>query len=143
MNLKKKFPEKLAQLSLKKITEFLIEKKIILKKQQILINIANVSEKEIQTLNAQYRNKNEATDILSFSYNFNAKKLEGDLIVCWKIIQKNAQEIGIEAEQELVKNLAHGCLHLTGREHSDEMFTLQDEFLQKTFPGDFNQSLNQ
>ena len=80
-------------------------------------------------MNKKYRSKNEVTDILSFSYNFNNEKLEGDLILCWEIIKKNAQEDGIESEQELIRNLIHGCLHLTDREHSDEMFELQDEFL--------------
>ncbi len=127
------FSEKLAQIWLEKIIIFLQTEKILSNNQQVLISIANVSEKEIKNLNNQYRTKNEVTDILSFGYVFDNKKIEGDLVLCWNIIQKNAQEDGTEAEKELVKNLVHGCLHLTGKEHSAEMFKLQEEFLKKFF----------
>ncbi len=131
MNLEKVFPEKLAKASLEKIIIFLQAEKILFENQRILINIASVSEEKIKNLNEQYRVKNEATDILSFGYNFDNKKIEGDLILCWNIIQKNAQEDGVEVEEELVKNLVHGCLHLMGKEHSTEMFELQEKFLNK------------
>ncbi len=132
-NLEKVFPEKLAQIWLKKSIDFLRLKKIISAEHQALISVAKVSEKEIKNLNKNYRNKNEVTDILSFGYNFDDKKIEGDLILCWKVIEKNAQEDNIEAEKELAKNLIHGCLHLTGLEHSAEMFQLQDDFLKDFF----------
>ena len=125
----KKFPKKLADEILEKIFIFLKDRQIISSDCKILIGMVAVSQTEIKDLNNRYRNKNEATDILSFGYEYTKEKLEGDLILCWEIIQKNAQEDQIEAEQELKKNLIHGCLHLTGREHSEEMFGLQEEFL--------------
>lgn len=127
----KKFPEKLAQDILKKAIIFLKDKELIFDEQKISINIAEVSEKEIQELNEKYRDKKEPTDILSFGYNLNQKIVEGDLILCWEIIKKNADEDGIKPEKELMKNLVHGCLHLLGQKHSDKMFDLQNEFIQK------------
>ena len=132
-NLEKVFPEKLAQTWLKKSISFLRLKEVISAEHQVLISVVNVSEKKIKNLNKNYRNKNEMTDILSFGYNFDDKKIEGDLILCWEVIKKNAQEDGIEAEEELAKNLIHGCLHLTGLEHSEKMFGLQSDFLKDFF----------
>lgn len=127
----KKFPEKLARDVLEKVVVFLKDKGLIFDGQKISINIAEVSKKEIKELNEKYRSKKEPTDILSFGYNLNQEEVEGDLILCWEIIKKNAKEDGIESEEELKKNLIHGCLHLLGREHSAEMFDLQNEFIEK------------
>jgi len=129
MNSKKVFPERLAQSFLKEIVKFLKDKRIISTRHVVLVNIANVSKEKIKKFNSEYRKKKEATDILSFGYGFDKDKLEGDLILCWEIIRENAKEDGIKEEQELLKNLIHGCLHLTGHEHSEEMFQLQKEFL--------------
>lgn len=128
MKLKKKFPKKLAEKTLKEIIDFLKYEKF-LAKQKVVIGIKNLSQAEIKKLNNEYRKKNEPTDILSFGYEFNDKILEGDLILCWEVIQKNAQEDGAESEQELKKNLIHGCLHLIGKKHSREMFKVQTDFL--------------
>jgi len=127
--LEKSFPEKKAQDFLKKSLDFLRSEKIIPPEIKDRISLVNVSKKEIQKLNHQYRDKNESTDILSFGYKFDEKKLEGDLVLCWEVIIENAVEDGIDPETELAKNLIHGCLHLAGFEHSDEMFNLQEKFL--------------
>lgn len=124
-----KFPQKLTIKTLNEIEEFLKYKKIISSQCETSIGFKNVSLKEIQKLNINYRKKNKPTDILSFGYEFNEKLLEGDLVLCWEIIKKNAKKDRIKSEQELRKNLIHGCLHLVGMNHSEEMFKLQAEFL--------------
>jgi probable rRNA maturation factor len=123
------FPEKLARKTLDEISDFLRFKKIISEKCKISVGFKNVSSRKIKNFNNNYRNKNEPTDILSFGYEFNKNILEGDLVLCWDIIKKNAKDDKIKPEQELRKNLIHGCLHLVGMEHSKEMFKLQAEFL--------------
>ncbi|MCK5081209.1 MAG: rRNA maturation RNase YbeY [Candidatus Moranbacteria bacterium] len=133
MSSEKIFPKKLADDLLEKVIDFLKSEKIIFDKHRVLISIVSVSEKEIKKLNSQYRNKHEVTDILSFGYVSDQEKLEGDLILCWEIIQKNAREDSIKSNQELAKNLIHGCLHLTGQEHSKKMFALQNKFLVENY----------
>jgi probable rRNA maturation factor len=114
---------------LDEISDFLRFKKIISERCKISVGFKNVSSRKIKNFNNNYRNKNEPTDILSFGYEFNKNILEGDLVLCWDIIKKNAEDDKIKPEQELRKNLIHGCLHLVGMEHSKEMFKLQAEFL--------------
>jgi probable rRNA maturation factor len=129
MVLTSKFPEKLTQKILNEIGCFLKCRKIISLKCELLIGFKNLPSEKIKKLNKDYRNKNEPTDILSFGYEFNKNLLEGDLVLCWDVIKKNAEEDKIKPEQELRKNLIHGCLHLVGMEHSKEMFKLQADFL--------------
>ena len=129
MVLTSKFPEKLTQKILNEIGCFLKCRKIISLKCELLIGFKNLPSEKIKKLNKDYRNKNEPTDILSFGYEFNKNLLEGDLVLCWDVIKKNAKEDKIKPEQELRKNLIHGCLHLVGMEHSKEMFKLQADFL--------------
>lgn len=133
MSSKKNFPKKIADNLLEKSVDFLKLEKVISNKHQVSINIAPVSKKESRRLNSRYRDKDEATDVLSFGYVFSQKKLEGDLILCWEIIQKNAKEDSIKSNQELAKNIIHGCLHLIGQEHSDKMFVLQNKFLVENY----------
>jgi probable rRNA maturation factor len=123
------FPEKLTRKTLNEISDFLRFKKIISEECKISVGFKNVSSRKIKNFNNNYRNKNEPTDILSFGYEFNKNILEGDLVLCWDIIKKNAKDDKIKPEQELRKNLIHGCLHLVEMEHSKEMFKLQAEFL--------------
>jgi len=124
------FPVELAESFLEEAIKFLKDKGLVSLHHDVAVNLGDVSKKEIQDLNQTYREKNEPTDVLSFGYQFNEKKLEGDLIVCWEIIKENAKEDRIKSEDELRKNIIHGCLHIVGYDHSDEMFELQDKFLE-------------
>ena len=93
------FPEKLARKTLKEIIEFFKYNQIISNEQEVSVAIKNVSKNEIKKLNKQYRKKDQPTDILSFGYEFNQKILEGDLVLCWEVIQKNAREDQIKVEE--------------------------------------------
>lgn len=132
MFLKSKFPQKLIKKTLDEIGDFLRFQKIISQQCKISIGFKNLSPKKIQKLNKDYRQKDKPTDVLSFSYEFNDGLLEGDLVLCWDIIRENAKNDKIKPEQELRKNLIHGCLHLVGLEHSEEMFEIQDKFMKNS-----------
>jgi len=86
----------------------------------------------IQKYNAQYRNQDKPTDILSFSYHENlipGKRIKvtmpedcnlGDLIICPAYIQKKATEYGQSFEERLRMLLVHGICHLLGYDHEKE-----------------------
>lgn len=78
-------------------------------------------------LNAKYRNKNYATDVLSFA------SLEGgDLVICPQVVQRQCREHGLSFKLELGYLVLHGLLHLFDYEHENSpkeaklMFALQD-----------------
>lgn len=86
---------------------------------------------EIHTLNAQYRNQDRPTDVLSFA----ALETEvpsapeilaslpvylGDIIISTETAQRQAEQQGHSLQQELAWLAVHGLLHLLGWDHPDE-----------------------
>lgn len=82
-----------------------------------------LSKTKAKKLNQQYRNKNYATDVLSF---LNTDLLHdknqgiahlGDLVICPEVILKQAKEHGLTFKEELSYMIIHGMLHLLGYDH--------------------------
>ncbi|MGI0482994.1 rRNA maturation RNase YbeY [Geminocystis sp. CENA526] len=105
------------------------------------ISLILTDDQEIQSLNQQYRQKNQPTDVLSFAAletdfpdtDFLDSICLGDIIISVETAQKQAQKQGHSLKVELVWLASHGFLHLLGWDHPDdhflkEMLTLQ-EFL--------------
>lgn len=98
------------------------------------INIVFVDEKEIQRLNKEYRDIDDVTDVLSF--NLDAKGFLGEIYICPQYVQKTVQKY----EEEIIRLIVHGILHLLGFEHKtkldegkeqkEEMFVKQEEILE-------------
>ncbi|WWP00091.1 MAG: rRNA maturation RNase YbeY [Candidatus Dasytiphilus stammeri] len=91
-------------------------------KEEITIRL--VDKLESQILNFRYRNKNQPTNILSFSFNQPFLKkppteyLLGDLVICGSLIEEEARE-----QQKILRShwahiVIHGTLHLLGYDHS-------------------------
>lgn len=108
------------------------------------LTIAFITSSEMKRLNHLYRNKNQVTDVLSFSSShskiFCQEKLSlGELALCPQYIHKQATKQGISIRQETAYVLLHGLLHLLGYEHeknqreAQKMFRLQDEIFFKLF----------
>jgi probable rRNA maturation factor len=86
-------------------------------------------------LNRQYRKKDYATDVLSFSSDFPGEL--GELILCPKVLQRQAKEKGLSFRAELAYMLIHGVLHLQGLDHekskldAERMFKIQDQLFDR------------
>ncbi|MDA3814797.1 MAG: rRNA maturation RNase YbeY [Patescibacteria group bacterium] len=98
---------------------------VISAKTEYEISVASVKKEEIRKLNFEYRKKDEPTDILSFGYEITNEVIQGELIFCPEVIWANAIEDGITSMEELLKNLVHGFLHISGHEHGEDMFEIQ------------------
>jgi probable rRNA maturation factor len=93
--------------------------KFINKKVSLSLLLSN--NKCIKKLNNDFRNKNKATDVLSFPF---SKKIKiskqtyiGDIIISYNFIDKpKSQNLEI-FEQKLIKTFIHGFLHLLGFDH--------------------------
>ena len=133
---------------LKELPPALKRKKLKGRKPPYYINVSIVTPAQIQRLNRTYRGKNRPTDVLSFS-TLDLPPLPsvqsdiGDLILCWKVIQKQAKENGVSEVEELVRMAVHGTLHLFGYDHeksakeAKKMFAIQErlvERISKSFP---------
>ena len=117
----------------KETLEYLKEFVIIKREINVVLSVALVSRDRIAELNKQYRQKDVSTDVLSFCYEDDDNKLEGEIILSPEIIKENAHKDKIEFQEELKKNIIHSILHIIGYEHSDEMFGLQKKIFNKVF----------
>jgi probable rRNA maturation factor len=99
-------------------------------------------DKTITELNLQYRNKNEPTDILSFSLGEtiqdgdNTVYLPGDIVISLDTLKENARYFQIPQDKELRRLIIHGILHLDGMDHetidkTEPMLVLQEEILRR------------
>src|SRR4051812_4595615 len=73
----------------------------------------------MKRLNATFRRKSYATDVLSFAAPepFRSQGFLGELVICAPVLERQARELGHLPEYELDVLLAHGLLHLLGLDH--------------------------
>ena len=95
--------------------------------EEICLGLQFVNDAQITDLNARWRNKPKATDVLSFSALEAAMPLDsspslelGDIIVSVPTAERQALEQDHSLEQELCWLVSHGLLHLLGWDHPDE-----------------------
>lgn len=67
-------------------------------------------------LNREYREKDYATNVLSFIYE-TAPVVLGDLVVCLPVVLKEAAEQGKSTDAHFAHLIVHGMLHLQGYDH--------------------------
>ena len=84
------------------------------------LSVALIGDAEMQKLNARYRQKNYATDVLSFpaAQNLPAPaRLLGDVIISIDKAAAQAKQRGHSLDLEIVTLLIHGVIHLLGYDH--------------------------
>jgi len=124
----------------KKILEKAIGK-IGLKTKKIELGLLLIGNKRIKKLNKKYRNKNKATDVLSFPLRDDSLKKYGimpigDIFISLPFAKTEANKFGVSLDDELRKLAVHGFLHLLGYDHekSDKegrkMLALQEKILE-------------
>ena len=82
-----------------------------------LITLRFVNAAEGKKLNFAFRNKDYATNVLTFPYELSKKTLTSDIIFCLPVIQKEASEQSKTTKAHLAHLIIHGCLHAQGLEH--------------------------
>lgn len=107
----------------------------------VSISMTLCGRTKIRSLNREYRQKDYATDVLSFPVYENlrpdkkpgAKNLPemelGDLVICKEIAKSQAREFGITYEQEIIHLAVHGFLHLLGFDH--EISVKEEKIMEK------------
>lgn len=80
------------------------------------ITVRFVDAEEGQALNLEYRNRDYATNVLSFPYEQGAH-LAGDLVVCLPVLVSEAKVQGKPFAQHAAHLIVHGALHLQGWDH--------------------------
>lgn len=86
------------------------------------INYLFCSDARILDYNIEYLNHDFYTDIITFDYSQD-DRIAGDIYIGVDTVSSNALLLGLNAEQELLRVIIHGVLHLCG--YKDK--TQQDE----------------
>jgi probable rRNA maturation factor len=84
------------------------------------IGVRLVDRAESRRLNAMFRARNHATNVLSFpapALQPAAERLLGDLVICAPIVAEEARDQGKRAEAHWAHLVVHGTLHLLGYDH--------------------------
>jgi len=87
------------------------------------ITVRFVGQTESRKLNSNYRNKDYATNILTFPYDLQngIDHLSADLVICLPVLEKEARQQKKTLEQHLTHLIVHGTLHAQGFDHEDEV----------------------
>ncbi len=90
------------------------------------ISVTFVDNARIRQLNAQYRNKDTATDVLSFPLGedgrydtdaANGCKVLGDIVISMERAMEQAELYGHSLQREVAYLTVHSMLHLLGYDH--------------------------
>ena len=96
-------------------------KKYRFTKKKISLTVLLSNNKNIKKLNKKFRNKNKATDILSFpsekKHNIKKSPYIGDIVISYEFINKPRTLSVPEFKNKVTKIFIHGFLHLLGYDH--------------------------
>ena len=116
---------------IEKVVSTVLEMEQIKKKLDVYITLTN--NENIRKINAEHRQIDKTTDVLSFPMfdraEIDSLKVEdeeefedilGDIIVSVEKVREQAEEYGHSFERELAYLVTHGMLHLLGYDHMIE-----------------------
>nr|WP_200930646.1 rRNA maturation RNase YbeY [Pseudorhodoferax sp. Leaf274] len=99
------------------------------------IAVRIVGAEEGQALNRDYRQRDYATNVLTFDYT-QEPVVTADLVLCAPVVAKEARENGKTLQAHYAHLLVHGTLHAQGWDHetgeqdAEEMEARETEILQ-------------
>jgi probable rRNA maturation factor len=91
------------------------------------LTLVFASPARLKKLNTIYRDKEAATDILSFPIS----KDEGEIYICLSEARKEAGRFGRTYENFLAFLFIHGCVHLIGYDHGSRMEDIETRLRKK------------
>ena len=77
------------------------------------INYIFVDDERILAINRQFLGHDYYTDIITFDYT-QGRNISGDLYISLDTVASNAQLVGSSYDEELLRVVIHGVLHLCG-----------------------------
>jgi probable rRNA maturation factor len=94
------------------------------------IAVRIVGEDEARALNLQYRQRDYATNVLTFDY-ARDPWVSADLVLCGPVVEREAGEQRKTLEEHYAHLLVHGALHAQGYDHeTNERDALEMEALE-------------
>lgn len=115
------------------------------------VSVTFTDDAYIRTLNAEYRKKDAATDVLSFPIYEKGEPystpdtpvLLGDIVISLERAKEQGEKIGNTLEEEVSFLTVHSTLHLLGYDHEtsqedeDDMFARQKKIVEEIRSGEW------
>ena len=103
--------------------------------EPVEISVRIVDEAEARSLNRQYRNRDHATNVLSFpagdtAWPAGVPRPLGDIVICGPLVQRESAEQGKAIVDHWAHLLVHGTLHLLGFDHESDAEAVTMEALE-------------
>lgn len=88
------------------------------------VNIVFIGDEFMAQLNETYKGRTGTTDVLSFNLSGElADGFSGEVYISLEQARDQAAELGVPFEEEVVRLMTHGLLHLAGHVHdTDEQY---------------------
>ena len=83
------------------------------------ITVRFVDDEEGRQLNRDFRQKDYATNVLTFDYQ-HEPVVVADLVLAVGVLQREAAELGLPVADHAAHLLVHGALHAQGWDHEDD-----------------------
>jgi len=103
------------------------------------VSITFLDDEGIEALNQEYFGKEQPTDVIAFALHEEGQPVLGDIYVGYDQARRQASELSVPLDEELLRLAIHGALHLFGYQHPEgeervgiEMFRRQEELVGKT-----------
>ena len=90
----------------------LLKKEFYFEVESLLINF--VTSEYLLNINETYLKHNYYTDIITFDYSKKKLLIDAELYISLQDARKNAKKYHVPLEQELMRLVIHGVLHLLG-----------------------------
>jgi probable rRNA maturation factor len=84
------------------------------------LSVALVGDRRMRGLNRKYRGRDQSTDVLAFAMREARgpdSSLLGDVVISFDTALRQARTVRHSVDQEVVRLLIHGILHLLGYDH--------------------------
>ena len=128
---------------IEEIIQYTYVKHSQLQENNLEMSILFVTNAEIKEINAQYRDKDSETDVISFAlldvtdniiFDDTMPQILGEIFISIEKAQQQAIDYGHSFRRELTFLALHGFLHLLGYDHMNDsdatlMFGLQEQIL--------------
>jgi probable rRNA maturation factor len=105
------------------------------------VSLTFLDDRGIRALNRDYLGRDRPTDVIAFSLHEPGDPPLGDVYVGYEQARRQAGELTVPLEEELLRLAIHGTLHVLGYDHPEgadgsegEMFRLQEEILRAVLP---------
>jgi probable rRNA maturation factor len=106
------------------------------------VSVAFLADPEITEMNREYLAHDRPTDVISFALHEPGEPPLGDVYVGVEQALRQAEELGVEPREELLRLAVHGTLHVLGYDHPEgaertesEMFHRQEALLEEILRG--------